>query len=129
MTHRIAIAGASGRMGQASIEAVRAADDCVLSGALDVATSPSLGLDAGAFAGMATGVRTTSDLSAGLQGSDVLIDFTRPDGTMAHLAACRALGVSMVIGTTGFTEAQKAEIAEAAEAHSHHDGPQHAVWV
>jgi 4-hydroxy-tetrahydrodipicolinate reductase len=115
MTHRIAIAGASGRMGQTLIEAVRAADDCVLSGALDVATSPSLGQDAGAFAGMTTGVLTTSDLSMGLKDSDVLIDFTRPEGTMAHLAACRALGVSMVIGTTGFTEAQKSEIAQAAQ--------------
>jgi 4-hydroxy-tetrahydrodipicolinate reductase len=115
MTHRIAIAGASGRMGQTLIEAVRAADDCVLSGALDVATSPSLGQDAGAFAGMTTGVLTTSDLSMGLKDSEVLIDFTRPEGTMAHLAACRALGVSMVIGTTGFTEAQKSEIAQAAQ--------------
>jgi 4-hydroxy-tetrahydrodipicolinate reductase len=115
MTHRIAIAGASGRMGQTLIEAVRAAGDCVLSGALDVATSPSLGQDAGAFAGMTTGVLTTSDLSMGLKDSEVLIDFTRPEGTMAHLAACRALGVSMVIGTTGFTEAQKSEIAQAAQ--------------
>jgi 4-hydroxy-tetrahydrodipicolinate reductase len=51
----------------------------------------------------------------GLKDSEVLIDFTRPEGTMAHLAACRALGVSMVIGTTGFTEAQKFEIAQAAQ--------------
>jgi 4-hydroxy-tetrahydrodipicolinate reductase len=115
MAHRIAIAGASGRMGQTLIEAVRAADDCVLAGALDVATSPSLGQDPGAFAGMVTGVRTTSDLSLGLQDSEVLIDFTRPEGTMAHLAACRAMGVALVIGTTGFSEVQKAQIAEAAK--------------
>jgi 4-hydroxy-tetrahydrodipicolinate reductase len=115
MTHTIAIAGASGRMGQMLIEAVRAADDCRLGGALDIASSPALGQDAGAFAGQATGVKITSDLRQGLQGCDVLIDFTRPEGTLEHLRVCRELGVSAVIGTTGFTDAQKAEIAEASK--------------
>lgn len=112
MTHTIAIAGASGRMGQMLIEAVRAADDCRLGGALDMAGSPALGQDAGAFAGLSTGVLITSDLQQGLKGCDVLIDFTRPEGTLAHLRVCRELGVSAVIGTTGFSDAQKAEIAE-----------------
>lgn len=115
MTHTIAIAGASGRMGQMLIEAVRAADDCRLGGALDIAGSPALGLDAGAYAGQTTGVAITADLRQGLQGCDVLIDFTRPEGTLAHLRVCRELGVSAVIGTTGFTDAQKAEIAEASQ--------------
>ncbi|MDZ7921831.1 4-hydroxy-tetrahydrodipicolinate reductase [Rhodoferax sp.] len=115
MTHTIAIAGASGRMGQMLIDAVRATDDCRLGGALDIASSPALGLDAGAFAGQPTGVLITSDLRQGLQGCDVLIDFTRPEGTLEHLRVCRELGVSVVIGTTGFTEAQKAEIAEASK--------------
>lgn len=115
MTHTIAIAGASGRMGQMLIEAVRATDDCRLGGALDIASSPALGQDAGAFAGQPTGVLITSDLRQGLQGCDVLIDFTRPEGTLEHLRVCRELGVSAVIGTTGFTEAQKAEIAEASK--------------
>jgi len=115
MTHSIAIAGASGRMGQMLIDAVRAADDCTLTGALDIAGSPSLGLDAGAFAGQATAVLITADVRAGLQNSSALIDFTRPEGTMAHLQVCRELGVAAVIGTTGFTEAQKAEIAEFAK--------------
>ncbi len=111
----IAIAGASGRMGQMLIEAVRAADDCVLSGALDIAASPAIGHDAGAFAGQTTGVLITADIAQGLKNSRVLIDFTRPEGTMAHLAVCRANGVAMVIGTTGFTDSQKAEIAQAAK--------------
>jgi len=115
MTHTIAIAGASGRMGQMLIEAVRTADDCRLGGALDMAGSPALGQDAGAFAGQPTGVLITSDLRQGLQGCDVLIDFTRPEGTLEHLRVCRELGVSAVIGTTGFTDAQKGEIAEAAK--------------
>ena len=115
MLHKIAIAGASGRMGQMLVEAVRSADDCTLTGALDLASSPAIGHDAGAYAGQTSGVAITADLHAGLQHSQVLIDFTRPEGTMAHLQACRALGVGLVIGTTGFSEAQKAEIAEAAK--------------
>jgi 4-hydroxy-tetrahydrodipicolinate reductase len=115
MTHKIAVAGTSGRMGQMLVDAVRAADDCVLSGALDVAASPAIGKDAGSFSGQPTGVQIVSDLHAGLKDSQVLIDFTRPEGTMAHLKACRELGVALVIGTTGFTEAQKAEIAAASK--------------
>ncbi|WP_374586384.1 4-hydroxy-tetrahydrodipicolinate reductase [Ideonella dechloratans] len=111
---RIAIAGASGRMGRMLIEAVQAASDCALAGALDRAESPALGLDATGWLGMASGVAITDDLAQGLAQADVLIDFTRPEGTLAHLAACRAQGVRMVIGTTGFTDAQKAEIAVAA---------------
>ena len=111
----VAIAGASGRMGQMLVEAVRADSAFALAGALDVASSPSIGLDAGAYAGQTTGVAITADVRAGLQHSQVLIDFTRPEGTMAHLQVCRALGVGLVIGTTGFSEAQKAEIAEAAK--------------
>jgi 4-hydroxy-tetrahydrodipicolinate reductase len=111
--HRICIAGASGRMGHMLIELVLASDDCVLSGALDVAGGASIGADATAFLGRHSGVLVQSDLTLGLQGSDVLIDFTRPEGTMAHLGTCRALGVNAVIGTTGFSDAQKADIAVA----------------
>jgi 4-hydroxy-tetrahydrodipicolinate reductase len=111
---KVAVAGASGRMGQMLIEAVSAADDCVLVGALDMAASPSLGLDAAAFLGQVSGVLITADLQQALGGADVLIDFTRPEGTLAHLAACRKMGVKLVIGTTGFSDAQKALIAEAA---------------
>jgi 4-hydroxy-tetrahydrodipicolinate reductase len=114
-THRIAIAGASGRMGRMLIEAVHAADDCELVGALDVAASPAIGSDATAFLGHSSGVIITADLKRGLEKARVLIDFTRPEGTMAHLKVCRELGVAMVIGTTGFSEAQKAEIAAAAK--------------
>jgi 4-hydroxy-tetrahydrodipicolinate reductase len=113
--HRIAIAGASGRMGHMLIEAVRLSDDCSLTGALDMAGSPGIGTDASAFLGHASGVLIQSDLHAGLKDSGVLIDFTRPEGTMAHLSVCRELGVKLVIGTTGFSEAQKAEIAAASK--------------
>ena len=114
--YRVAVAGASGRMGRMLIEAVRASGDCVLVGALGRPSSPAIGSDATAFLGVASGVPITADLHQGLQNAEVLIDFTRPESTLAHLAVCRELGVQAVIGTTGFTEAQKAEIA----AHAQH---------
>ena len=112
---RISIAGASGRMGRMLIEAVRAAADCELAGALDIAGSLSIGTDATAFMGHDSGIVITPDLHRGLLGADVLIDFTRPEGSMAHLLVCRELGVNAVIGTTGFNDAQKAAIAAAAK--------------
>ena len=108
---RVAVAGASGRMGRMLFEAIRASDDCVLAGALDVAASPGVGSDATAFLGLASGVAITADIATGLQNADVLIDFTRPEGTLAHLAVCAERGVKAVIGTTGFNDEQKAEIA------------------
>ena len=112
---RLAIAGASGRMGRMLIEAVTAAPDCALAGALDIAGSVAIGDDAAAFLGRPSGVAITADVGAGLAAAQVLIDFTRPEGTLAHLAVCRELGVAAVIGTTGFSAAQKAEIAACAE--------------
>ena len=90
---KVAVMGASGRMGKMLIEAVQAADDCTL----------HVSLDKG------------DDVRAGLTGADVMIDFTRPEATLAHLAVCAELGVKAVIGTTGFDDAQKAEIARWAE--------------
>jgi len=114
LPHRIAIAGACGRMGHMLIEAVRASDDCQLAGALDLPSSPAIGNDACAFLGHASGVPVTADLAVGLAQAQFLIDFTRPEGTMAHLAACRTRGVALVIGTTGFSDSQKQAIAQAA---------------
>ena len=101
-------------MGRMLIEAVSQASDMALAAALDMASSPALGQDAAAFLGQPSGVTITDDLAAGLAKAQVLIDFTRPEGTLHHLALCRQLGVQMVIGTTGFNEAQKAQILEAA---------------
>jgi len=112
---RVSVAGASGRMGQMLVEAVRDSGDCVLAGALDVSGSAAIGQDAGASAGQVTGVLITADVAAGLFHSQCLIDFTRPQGTMDHVRACEAQGVNLVIGTTGFSDEQKAEIAQAAK--------------
>lgn len=112
---RIAIAGASGRMGKMLIETVTKSDDCRLVGALDVKGSPAIGGDACAFLGKNSGVFVTSDLESGLKNAQVLIDFTRPEGTLLHLAICQRLGTKMVIGTTGLSAADKALIAQAAQ--------------
>lgn len=112
--HSVAIAGASGRMGQMLIEAVRQSADCRLIAAFDRPDSPALGQDAGGLAGWLSGVTVSADFDAGLTGAQCLIDFTRPEATLAHLAACRRHGVGLVIGTTGFSDAQKADIEAAA---------------
>jgi 4-hydroxy-tetrahydrodipicolinate reductase len=112
MTVRVAIAGAGGRMGQALIEATFGADDLTLAGALDVAGSPAIGGDAGDRFGARTGVRVTSDVDAVVDACDVLGDFTRPAGTLAHLRACARAGVAAVVGTTGFDADGKAQIAQ-----------------
>jgi 4-hydroxy-tetrahydrodipicolinate reductase len=111
---KIAVAGASGRMGRMLIEAIAAAPDAVLTGALDVHGALAVGSDAGAFSGQLTGVAIQSDLALGLADADYLIDFTRPEGTLAHLAYCAEHGIKLIIGTTGFDEAGKAAIAAAA---------------
>jgi 4-hydroxy-tetrahydrodipicolinate reductase len=111
---KIAIAGCSGRMGRILLENVLLADDLELHAALEHGGSALLGRDAGELFGAAVGVKITMDVEAALQGADVLIDFTRPEGTLHHLEICRKLGVSMVIGTTGFSAQQKAQLGAAA---------------
>ncbi len=112
---KIAVAGASGRMGRMLIEAIVQDPETTLTGALDVATSPSVGTDAAAFLGQAGGVLIESDLNKGLAQSQFLIDFTRPEGTLHHLAYCAEHGIKMIIGTTGFDDAGKAAIEAAAK--------------
>ena len=111
---RLAIAGASGRMGRMLIEATLADPAMQIAAALDRADSPELGRDCGDFLGRRTGVPIVADLDR-LADAEVLIDFTRPEGTLAHVAACRQRGVRMVIGTTGFDEAGRNAIRAASE--------------
>ena len=111
---KLVIVGAGGRMGRALVESTLSTPGVALHAALEREGSEWLGQDAGLFMGHTTGVKITADLAAALQGADALIDFTRPEGTLTYLAACRQAGVNMVIGTTGFDDAGKAAIAEAA---------------
>jgi len=111
-TLNIAIAGSTGRMGRALLEAVSQASDMRLYAALERAGSPVVGRDAGEFGG-AAGVKLNDSPSVALKGCHALIDFTRPEATLEHLKICRELGVNIVIGTTGFTPEQKQAIADA----------------
>jgi len=112
---RIGIVGAGGRMGRMLVEATLKGEGVELGAAFDVPGSPAIGKNAGELVGMASGVIVTDDVAAGLKHIDVLIDFTRPQGTLVHLELCRKAGVGMVIGTTGFEADGKAAIAEAAK--------------
>lgn len=111
---KVVIAGVSGRMGHALLEGVFADQGLQLHAALDRAESPLIGRDAGEQFGKLSRVMITSDLDAALVGADVLVDFTRPEATMNYLEACLKANVHMVIGTTGFNDAQKQTIADAA---------------
>jgi 4-hydroxy-tetrahydrodipicolinate reductase len=108
---RVAVAGAGGRMGQALIEAVLAEPGLLLAAALDVPGGAGIGEDAGARIGRRAGVAVTDDVDRALASSDVLIDFTRPEGTLAHAEACVRRGVALVAGTTGLSPAQKSALA------------------
>lgn len=111
---RVAIAGSTGRMGRMLIEAALEAEDVELAGALELAGNPALGRDAGEFLGRHTGVAISSSVDEVLAAADFLIDFTRPEGTLAHLESCVRNGTGAVIGTTGFDDAGRAAIEAAA---------------
>jgi len=110
----VAIAGAGGRMGQALLEAVLAEPGIEPVGALEIADSPLLGRDAGERLGRATGVIIGADIPLALGQADVLLDFTRPEGTLAHLDACVRARVAAVVGTTGLTATDKRALTEMA---------------
>ena len=98
-------------MGHALIASVLAARDLTLAAALEVPGASASGQDAGAPLGRTTGVTVGTDVDSALAQSDVLIDFTRPEGTVAHAAACARRGVALVAGTTGLAPGHKAELA------------------
>ena len=101
-------------MGRALIEALFQAPDLRLHAALEHPDSPFVGKDAGELIGSPSGVKISANVQQALTGADVLIDFTRPEGTLVHLEACRRLGVKVVIGTTGLSAQQKGRSTEAA---------------
>jgi 4-hydroxy-tetrahydrodipicolinate reductase len=109
------IAGSHGRMGRTLLEAVLAADDFSLHAALEQGGHPAVGRSVGEQVGTQCSVAITDDPEAAIAGAHLLIDFTRPEGTLEHLRVCRARGVKMVIGTTGFSPEQRAEVAAAGQ--------------
>lgn len=112
---RITVCGAGGRMGRALIAAVHAADGATLTAAVERAESSLIGADAGELAGIGRlGVTLAGSLAEVIDQFDVVIDFTAPAATVAHLALCRAHGKAIVIGTTGLNDEQKQQVSAAA---------------
>jgi len=102
----VVVAGAGGKMGQTLVESVRADKSLALAAAFDVKGSPAVGTSLG-------GVKVGSDAGKAIAAGDVLIDFTRPEGTIGHLEVCARLGKSIVIGTTGFSDPLRKAILQA----------------
>ena len=117
MSVRVGITGAAGRMGRTLVEALAQAEGVALAVALERPDSSLVGADVGELAGMGrNGVTIAGDLAAVIDNIDVLIDFTVPEATLANIGHCRAAGTAMIIGTTGFTPEQEAEIVSASAA-------------
>jgi len=113
---RVAVIGASGRMGKNLIDAVNQAEGLILSAAIERPGSSLVGADAGELAGVGTlGVKVVDQIELAVDDFDVLIDFTTPDTTMHNIKVCLAHDKKMVIGTTGFDEASLKTLREAAE--------------
>jgi len=103
---KVVVAGAGGKMGQALIEGVLADKSLALAAALDAKGSPAVGTSVG-------GIKVGSDICKAIAAGDVLIDFTRPEGTIEHVEVCSQLGKAIVIGTTGFPDTLKSAILQA----------------
>ena len=112
---KIAVVGATGRMGRMVIEAVLKDDVAELTAAIDLPGNPMIGKPVGELVGMPCEVRVSADAEAGIASADCLIDFTRPEGTLEHLAICRRHRVAMVIGTTGLDDEGRQTVADAAK--------------
>jgi 4-hydroxy-tetrahydrodipicolinate reductase len=112
---KLVIAGAGGRMGRTLIETALRSGDLELAAALEAPGSPLIGKDAGELVGLPCGVKIAAELADRVGRGDCLIDFTRPEGTLSHLEQCLRKGVSMVVGTTGFSRQQNERIGSAAK--------------
>ena len=111
---RIAVTGVAGRMGKTLVEACNLAENAELTGAIERPGSSVIGADAGEIAGLGkNNVAIVDDLAKIVDSFDVLIDFTTPESTLNNLAACRAAGKRLVIGTTGLSDADKQKIQDA----------------
>jgi 4-hydroxy-tetrahydrodipicolinate reductase len=110
---RAVITGASGRMGQRLVALMREDTELQLVGAVTHAAHAALGRDVGEVAGVGPlGVQLASDLASSLSQADVVLDFSLPAAALTYLQQVRAVGKAMVIGTTGFTTAQRQEIEQ-----------------
>jgi 4-hydroxy-tetrahydrodipicolinate reductase len=115
---RVAVCGVGGRMGSRILNAVRAEEDLIVTGATERPGTPQIGLDAGLLTGAGPlEVPISSSLEAALDRApaDVVIDFTSASASLHHAQVCAARKVGLVVGTTGFSGEQKAQLAGAAK--------------
>jgi len=110
---RACVAGVGGKMGSRILNALRAEEDFVVSGAFEKPESPQIGLDAGILSGAGPlEVTIAASIEKALEKpADVVIDFTAPNASLRHAAVCAEKGVALVVGTTGFSAQAKAELA------------------
>jgi 4-hydroxy-tetrahydrodipicolinate reductase len=111
----VVVVGAAGRMGCRLVSLIKESANLTLAGALEVQGHPAIGKDAGEIAGAGyAGVPITDDLSSLMERGDVIIDFSAPESTLAHLRIATQHGRAMVIGTTGFSASQREELVSLA---------------
>ena len=112
----IGVTGAAGRMGRTLITACTQHSDIRLAAAIERSGSSLLGSDAGDLAGLGRlDISLVDSLEDVIGTIDTLIDFTRPEATLANLSLCVRHGKNIVIGTTGFEPEQKQQIRDAAD--------------
>jgi 4-hydroxy-tetrahydrodipicolinate reductase len=110
---KIAVSGAAGRMGKRILALSHDHPAVEITGALVAQGSPALGRDAGEYAGLGhIGIPIVDDVEQVLSGCDVLVDFSAPAASVAHVKAAAAAGKAIVVGTTGFSDEQRKELAE-----------------
>jgi 4-hydroxy-tetrahydrodipicolinate reductase len=113
---RVALLGATGRMGQSLVRAIHDSTEFELCGALASSSSPALGTDAGVVAGLARplGVAVSADRGAALADCEVALDFSQPAAFEDNLAAALDAGAALLVGTTGLGAAAEAALGAAA---------------
>jgi 4-hydroxy-tetrahydrodipicolinate reductase len=112
----VVVAGAAGRMGSRIVACIQDAPDLRVVATLEAPGHPALGRDAGEAAGLGRlGITLGSDAAAAITRDRILVEFSTPDATLAHLRLVAAAGARAVVGTTGFTAAARAEIASLAK--------------
>lgn len=117
---RVVVTGCSGRMGSSIVRFVRDADEMEIVAATDRPGSASIGLDVGLASRLGPlEAQVFDDLAPALaslkQRPDVVIDFTSAEASVHHAALCKAAGIALVVGSTGFTSEDRTRVAEAAE--------------
>ncbi len=110
------VTGAAGRMGSRIINVLSTMEGIKLAAAVEKKGNPLVGQDAGGPAGLPpTGVSITDDLDAALAAGEVLIDFTTPESSLDHIRACADHHRPIVIGTTGLSKDEVAQVAKYAD--------------